>query len=110
LNGLISIAFSLLYGQLLLFLWTIPARCSSGRRSANLGFAEGMGAYHAAGALVDCARALGMGAPGDGGGACAGVLPRHRGRRADPAHRRGCLVFGPSPRRGCWNENRNAAR
>src|SRR5205807_5845017 len=34
LNGLISIAFSLLYSQLLLFLRTIPARCSSGRRSA----------------------------------------------------------------------------
>ena len=34
LNGLISIAFSLLYRQPLVFLWTIPARCWSGRRLA----------------------------------------------------------------------------
>jgi benzoate membrane transport protein len=51
-NGLISIAFSLLYRQPLVFLWTIPGAVLVGPALGHLSFAEVIGAYHAAGALM----------------------------------------------------------
>jgi benzoate membrane transport protein len=51
-NGLISIAFSLLYRQPLVFLWTIPGAVLVGPALGHLSFAEVIGAYHAAGVLM----------------------------------------------------------
>jgi benzoate membrane transport protein len=52
LNGLISIAFSVLYRQPLVFLWTIPGAVLVGPALGHLSFAEVIGAYHATGLLM----------------------------------------------------------
>ncbi len=48
LNGLISIAFSLLYRQPLVFLWAIPGAVLVGPALGHLIFAKAIGADHAA--------------------------------------------------------------
>jgi benzoate membrane transport protein len=52
LNGLITIVFSLLYRQPLVFFWTIPGAVLVGPALAHLSFAEVIGAYHATGLLM----------------------------------------------------------
>ena len=52
LNGLISIAFSLLYRQPLVFLWSIPGAVLVGPALGHLSFPEVIGAFHAAGLLM----------------------------------------------------------
>ena len=52
LNGLISIAFSLLYRQALVFLWSIPGAVLVGPALGHLSFPEVIGAFHAAGLLM----------------------------------------------------------
>jgi benzoate membrane transport protein len=51
-NGLISIAFSLLYRQPLVFLWSIPGAVLVGPALGHLSFLEVIGAYHATGLLL----------------------------------------------------------
>jgi benzoate membrane transport protein len=51
-NGLISIAFSLLYRQPLVFLWSIPGAVLVGPALGHLSFLEVIGAYHATGLLM----------------------------------------------------------
>ncbi|MCX7961450.1 MAG: benzoate/H(+) symporter BenE family transporter [Burkholderiales bacterium] len=51
-NGLLSIAFCLLYRQPLVFFWTIPGAVLVGPALAHLSFAEVIGAYLATGALM----------------------------------------------------------
>ncbi|MDW8469207.1 MAG: benzoate/H(+) symporter BenE family transporter [Burkholderiales bacterium] len=51
-NGLLSIAFCLLYRQPLVFFWTIPGAVLVGPALAHLSFAEVIGAYLAAGVLM----------------------------------------------------------
>lgn len=52
LNGLISLAFCLLYRQPLVFFWTIPGTVLVGPALGHLSFAEVIGAFHAAGILM----------------------------------------------------------
>jgi benzoate membrane transport protein len=52
LNALISIAFSLLYRQPLVFLWSIPGAVLVGPALGHLSFPEVIGAFHAAGVLM----------------------------------------------------------
>ncbi len=52
LNGLLSIGFSLLYRQPLVFFWTIPGAVLVGPALGHLSFAEVIGAYHATGLLM----------------------------------------------------------
>jgi benzoate membrane transport protein len=52
LNGLISIAFSLLYRQPLVFLWSIPGTVLLGPSLAHLSFPEVIGAFIATGLLM----------------------------------------------------------
>jgi len=52
LNGLISLAFCLLYRQPLVFFWTIPGTVLVGPALGHLSFAEVIGAFHAAGLLM----------------------------------------------------------
>ena len=52
LNGLLSIAFSLLYRQPLVFFWTIPGAVLIGPALGHLSFPEVIGAYHATGLLM----------------------------------------------------------
>ena len=58
-NGLISIAFSLLYRQPLVFFWTIPGTVLVGPALTHLSFAEVIGAFLATGVLM-----LGLGLTG----------------------------------------------
>ena len=51
-NGLISLAFCLLYRQPLVFFWTIPGTVLVGPALGHLSFAEVIGAFHAAGLLM----------------------------------------------------------
>jgi benzoate membrane transport protein len=51
-NGLISIAFSLLYRQPLVFLWSIPGAVLVGPALGHLSFPEVIGAFHATGLLM----------------------------------------------------------
>lgn len=51
-NGLISLAFCLVYRQPLVFFWTIPGTILVGHALDHLGFAEVIGAYYATGALM----------------------------------------------------------
>lgn len=51
-NGLISLAFCLVYRQPLVFFWTIPGTILVGHALDHLGFAEIIGAYYATGALM----------------------------------------------------------
>ncbi len=51
-NGLITIAFSLLYRQPLAFFWTIPGTVLVGPALTHLSFAEVIGAFLATGALM----------------------------------------------------------
>lgn len=51
-NGLISVAFSLLYRQPLVFLWSIPGAVLVGPALAHLSFPQVIGAFHATGILV----------------------------------------------------------
>ncbi|MDH4189160.1 MAG: benzoate/H(+) symporter BenE family transporter [Betaproteobacteria bacterium] len=51
-NGLISIAFCLLYRQPLVFFWTIPGAVLVGPALTHLSFAEVVGAYLLTGALM----------------------------------------------------------
>jgi benzoate membrane transport protein len=51
-NGVISLAFCLVYRQPLVFLWTIPGTVLVGQALDHLSFAQVIGAYHAAGALM----------------------------------------------------------
>ena len=51
-NGLISLAFCLIYRQPLVFLWTIPGTVLVGQALDHLSFAQVIGAYHAAGLLM----------------------------------------------------------
>lgn len=52
LNGLMSIGFSLLYRQPLVFLWSIPGAVLVGPALGHLGFAEITGAFLATGVLM----------------------------------------------------------
>ena len=52
LNGLVSIAFSLIYRQPLVFFWTIPGTVLVGPALAHLSFAEVIGAFIVCGALM----------------------------------------------------------
>jgi benzoate membrane transport protein len=52
LNTLISIAFSLLYRQPLIFLWSIPGTVLVGQALAHLSFLEVIGAFHVTGLLL----------------------------------------------------------
>jgi len=51
-NGVISLAFCLVYRQPLVFFWTIPGTVLVGQALDHLSFAQAIGAYHAAGALM----------------------------------------------------------
>ena len=51
-NGLISLVFCLLYRQPLVFLWTIPGTILVGQALDHLSFAQVIGTYYAAGALM----------------------------------------------------------
>jgi benzoate membrane transport protein len=51
-NGLISLAFCLIYRQPLVFFWTIPGTVLVGHALAHLSFAEVIGAYYATGLLM----------------------------------------------------------
>ena len=51
-NGLISIAFCLLYRQPLVFFWSIPGTVLVGPALQHLSFAEVIGAFYATGALM----------------------------------------------------------
>lgn len=51
-NGLISLAFCLLYRQPLVFFWTIPGTVLVGQALDHLSFAQVIGAYYATGALM----------------------------------------------------------
>ena len=51
-NGLLSIAFCLLYRQPLVFFWTIPGAVLVGPALGHLTFPEVIGAYHATGLLM----------------------------------------------------------
>ena len=52
LNGLLSIAFCLLYQRPLVFFWTIPGTVLVGPALTHLSFAEVTGAFIAAGVLM----------------------------------------------------------
>lgn len=52
LNGLITIAFSLLYRQPLAFFWTMPGTVLVGPALGHLSFPEVIGAFHATGLLM----------------------------------------------------------
>lgn len=52
LNGLLGIAFSLLYRQPLVFFWTIPGTVLVGPALGHLSFPEVIGAFHATGVLM----------------------------------------------------------
>jgi benzoate membrane transport protein len=52
LNGLISLAFCLLYRQPLVFFWTIPGTVLVGPALGHLAFPEVIGAFHATGLLM----------------------------------------------------------
>lgn len=52
LNGLLSIAFSLLYRQPLVFFWTIPGAVLIGPALGHLSFPEVIGAYYVTGLLM----------------------------------------------------------
>ncbi|HVL36488.1 MAG TPA: benzoate/H(+) symporter BenE family transporter [Burkholderiales bacterium] len=52
LNGLLSIAFSLLYRQPLVFFWTIPGAVLLGPALTHLTWPQVIGAFHATGALM----------------------------------------------------------
>lgn len=51
-NGLITIAFCVLYRAPLAFFWTIPGTVLVGQSLTHLGFAEVVGAYYATGVLM----------------------------------------------------------
>jgi benzoate membrane transport protein len=51
-NGVISLAFCLAYRQPLVFYWTIPGSVLVGQALDHLSFAQVIGAYYAAGALM----------------------------------------------------------
>ena len=51
-NGLISLGFCLLYRQPLVFFWTIPGTVLVGQAMGHLSFAQVIGAYYVAGALM----------------------------------------------------------
>ncbi|MCB1474656.1 MAG: benzoate/H(+) symporter BenE family transporter [Rhodobiaceae bacterium] len=51
-NGLITLAFCLLYRQPLVFFWTIPGTVLVGQALEHLTFAEAIGAYYATGLLM----------------------------------------------------------
>jgi benzoate membrane transport protein len=51
-NGVISLAFCLLYRQPLVFFWTIPGTVLVGQAFGHLGFAQVIGAYYATGLLL----------------------------------------------------------
>ncbi len=51
-NGLITIAFCVLYREPLAFFWTIPGTVLVGQSLTHLGFAEVVGAYYATGLLM----------------------------------------------------------
>lgn len=52
LNGLVSIAFSILYRQPLVFLWSIPGAVLVGPALQHLSFPQVIGAFHATGLLM----------------------------------------------------------